>query len=414
VDSVVALLVAVVFAARSGRTPNLQDPTGQLLIQDPADRSLGMTVAFLVALPLAARRRYPLAVFWVVMLGFHFGHGAAAFDPTLTVLAGVIAAYSAVIHSPYPVLAVGSGLVGAVILLADLRADMYGVRPGLLALGILVPVALALTSIYTWKQQVRALHAEQRAATRRAVEQERSRIAHDLHDVVTHNVSVMVVQAGAARQMLDSAPELAREAMLAVETGGRAAMAELRLVMGLLTSHADDDWDDDRDGTDADTRHGRLDSDGRAAGGRDGGAAGGRAEVGVPRTPVPGLSQVPDLVRRFQETGAAVVLTEQGPARPLPAGVELAAYRVVQEGLTNVLKHAAGARVDVLVEHRPDRVRVEVRDSGGTQDAPPAPGGGHGLVGLRQRLAIYGGRLTAGTVDDGGYALVAEVPAQLP
>ncbi len=146
-DTLVALLVAVVISERSGRTPNLEDPTGQLLTQDPAARSVGMTIAFLVALPLVARRRYPLAAFWLVMLGFHFGHDIAAFDPAMTVLAGVIAAYSAVMHSPYPVLAVSSGLVGAVILLADLRADMYAVRPGMLSLGILVPAALALTTI---------------------------------------------------------------------------------------------------------------------------------------------------------------------------------------------------------------------------------------------------------------------------
>ena len=177
----------------------------------------------------------------------------------------------------------------------------------------------------------------------------------------------------------------------------------------LHTSHADDDWDED-DAWDGGVHR---EDDEHAAGGRDGAAVGERADAGVPRAPAPGLSQVSDLVRRFQETGAAVALTEQGQARPLAAGVELAAYRVVQEGLTNVLKHAAGARVDVVVDHRPDRVRVEVRDSGGTRHTPPAPGGGHGLIGLRQRLAIYGGRLTAGTVDGGGYSLVAEVPAQL-
>ncbi len=222
--------------------------------------------------------------------------------------------------------------------------------------------------------------------------------------MVTHNVSVMVVQAGAARQMLDSAPERAREAMLAVETGGRAAMADLRLVMGLLTTHADDGWGGD----------GQGDSDGHRDFDRaDGADVDDPAGTPAPRAPAPGLSQVPDLVRRFQDTGAVIDLTVHGQTCPLPAGVELAAYRVVQEGLTNVLKHAAGARVDVVVDHRPDLVRVEVTDSGGTRDASPGPGGGHGLVGLRQRLAIYGGRLTAGTVDGGGYSLIAEVPADL-
>jgi signal transduction histidine kinase len=390
-DAILALSVALVIAARSGETVSSSDveAAAGVYVGHGSAHSWGLLIAVLTALPLVVRRRYPLAAFWLTMVAAQIGHHVAGFDPVLTVLACVIAAYRAALYSPYQVVAIISALAGSVVLVAAYRANLPSVRPGLLMVAFLVPVGLAANTIHSWKQQVRALQSQQEAATRRAVQQERSRIAQDLHDVVTHSVSVMVVQAGAARSVLDTQPELTREALLAVESGGRAAMTELRHVMGLLTMGEDDP---SRDG------HG--------------------LDVAEPTTgdlaPQPGLLQVPDMVARVQDTGLSVDLVISGPPVELPAGVDVAAYRVIQEGLTNTLKHAVGARVRIEVAYLPDTLRVRITDSGGGSRASTAAGSGRGLVGLRERLAIYGGTLETGHLPDGGYHVSAVIPTDPP
>jgi signal transduction histidine kinase len=208
------------------------------------------------------------------------------------------------------------------------------------------------------------------------VEQERARIAAELHDVVSHNVSVMVVQAGAARKVLATSPEMAREALLAVEDSGRAAMAELRHVMGLLTMTS------------------------------QGGDPAGTADL----APQPGLEQIPALVERIRNGGVRVDLAIEGDVIPLPSGLDLAAYRVVQEGLTNAVKHAVGALIRVTLDYSPQRLKVDVVDTGGTASSSAATGNGRGLAGLRQRLAVYGGTLSAGPRLTGGYMVSAVIP----
>jgi signal transduction histidine kinase len=198
--------------------------------------------------------------------------------------------------------------------------------------------------------------------------------------VVTHNVSVMVIQAGAARKVMHADPDQARDALLAVESGGRAAMAELRHVMGLLT----------------------MDSDGPDPAGT--------ADL----TPQPGLDRLEALVQRVRDTGTPVELTVTGQPQPLLPGVELAAYRVVQEALTNTVKYAAGAVAAVLVEYGRDQLRVDVTDTGGTPATPAATGNGQGLIGLRERLAVYGGTLRAGPRVSGGYRVTALIPLEAP
>jgi hypothetical protein len=170
---------------------------------------------------------------------------------------------------------------------------------------------------------VRAVEAQRDTDALLAAQRERARIAQELHDVVTHNVSVMVVQAGAARAVLAVAPEKARQALLAIESGGRAAMSELRHVMGLLSMDGgppDRTWPDEL-------------------------------------TPPPGLAQVPTLVARVRDAGVPVDLTVTGTLGPLPGGVNLAAYRVVQEALTNAMNHAVGAHLSVRIDHGSDALR---------------------------------------------------------
>jgi signal transduction histidine kinase len=289
-------------------------------------------------------------------------------DPTWTLIAAVVAAYSAPMYSRFRNLAMVSVVVAAVWVIAGSN-DLPGLPTGVLTFLLISSVGLAANAIHTWRQRAQTLQREQEAATQLAIDRERARLARELHDVVGHNVSVMVVQAGAARKVLDSAPDMAREALLAVEAGGRAAMTELRQVIGLLTPETEP------------------------------------ADL----APQPGIDQLDDLAARIRETGVPVTLTITGPFTGLPAGVELTAYRVVQEALTNAVRHAAGAAVEISVSRTGGALRVEVTDTGGSPSAAVS-GGGRGLAGLRDRLAVYGGTLTAGPRPTGGYRVVAEIP----
>ncbi|MFF0474705.1 sensor histidine kinase [Streptomyces sp. NPDC004284] len=339
-----------------------------------------IVAALLTALPLVLRRRFPLAVYWVVTVASVVLHlGDAADDATRTTFAaGLVAAYSAAMHSPHRRSVLASLLAGA--LLYAVFPLVPKVDSDLVPLLVLLPLALASHGVHLWRQRERVLRAEQEAALRRAVEAERSRIARELHDVVTHNVSMMTIQAGAARTVLATSPEQAREAMLAVEAAGRTAMSELRHVMGLLTMSAD--------GPDP------------------------AADVAL--APQPGLDALAELTDRVRASGVPVEVAVRGVPVELPTGVDLAAYRVVQEALTNAVKHAAGARVSVEVEYGADRLRVEVRDTGGRRLRTAEPGGGHGLLGLRERLAVYGGTLDAGSRPHGGYRVRAVIPWEVP
>ncbi|MFE5791104.1 sensor histidine kinase [Streptomyces sp. NPDC056503] len=357
----------------------------------PGGLALMVTLAAVASGALAFRRHRPLAVLCVVT-------AATLATPQsvlrLTFYAFVIAVYSAAVYSPYRV-ATLAALPLAVLLVGTSGNSVTPIVPNeYIALLILIPMVMAAVGLRTWKlrtdegrARLSALEREQAEALRRAVEHERARIARELHDVVTHNVSVMIIQAGAARTIMGTSPEQAGEALLAVEAGGRAAMTELRHVMGLLTM-TDEDGDEDRDGT--------------------GDLAGHEAEL----APQPGLDQLDTLVARVRNAGLPVHLTVTGPPRPLPPGLELAAYRVVQEALTNTVKHAAGATAAVTVEYRPDRLRVEVTDSGGHPTT--GTGSGRGLIGLRERLAVHDGTLHAGRRLTGGYRVEALIPLETP
>ncbi|MET9433069.1 histidine kinase [Streptomyces sp. NPDC006551] len=330
----------------------------------------------LSTLPLALRRRYPLAVFATV-LGASLAIGSSA--SWITVLACVVAAYSAVVHSRYRIMAIAVLVIAAVLSGFAFR-DADPVVPGWSSPGFVLLVAGMLASLVRFLQlrlassrrRVVELQEAQEQAMRRAVEEERARIAAELHDVVTHNVSVMVIQAGAARTVMDVAPEQSKEALLAVEAGGRAAMAELRHVMGLLAA-AD---------------HAKPDG----------------------LEPQPGLAQLDALVARVRAAGTPVSVELSLPPEPLPPGVDLAAYRVVQEALTNTIKHARGAEASVSIGYTDNSLQIEVTDTGGAKEFPPVESSGRGHLGLRERLAVYEGELTAGPTHTGGYRVTARIP----
>ncbi|MDX2766358.1 histidine kinase [Streptomyces europaeiscabiei] len=369
-----------------------------------------LLLAALTALPLLVRRRYPLTAFWaVIVTTMVLNQRLGAGDTTVyTFLTCLVAAYSAAVHSPYRLRALISLVAGAALIAAFVEENFPYVTPAVIPFLVLLGVGLGANAIHTWKQRVHALQEQQEAATRLAVEHERSRIARELHDVVTHNVSVMVIQAGAARKVMDVAPDRAREALLAVEAGGRTAMTELRHVMGLLTM-----TEDDQAATAGVSAGGGVRPTGHGAGptGRGAGPAG-RAgpAVDTELAPQPGLDQLPVLTSRVRASGVPVELIVTGTPSPLSPGAGLAAYRVVQEALTNTVKHAAGARVRVTVDHTPNEVRLEVTDTGGTRTPAAASGTGRGLLGLRERLAVHGGTLRTGPRPTGGYRVQAVIP----
>ncbi len=341
-------------------------------------------VMLLVVLPLVLRRRFPLAVLWIVLATAPL---VTDYNAALRVsfYACVIAAYSAAVYSRYPVPAMAS-LPVAALLYSQLREETLPTVPdGAVPFLILVPIAVAADALRRWKRRAdedRArlsnLEREQVEALRRATEHERARIARELHDVVTHNVSVMVIQTGAARKVMETTPDEARAALLAVEASGRAAMTELRHVMGLLT------MDGDFSGQEGD------------------------GETGL--APQPGLDGLDALVQRMRDSGMQVEFVVRGERQPLASGIELTVYRLVQEALTNTVKHAAGASVRVLVEYAASHLQVEVTDTGGRPGATAGAGTGRGLIGLRERLSVYGGTLQAGPRPPGGFRLQARIP----
>jgi signal transduction histidine kinase len=215
-----------------------------------------------------------------------------------------------------------------------------------------------------WGESGRAREQERVERERSAVAAERTRIARELHDIVTHNVSVMVVQAAAGNDVFATRPERAREALQAVEETGRRALGELRRLLDV--------------------------------------------EAGDGALPQPGLARVGDLVQQVRRTGLPVELVVEGTARELPEGVDLSAYRIVQEALTNTLRHAYASRATVRIRHVPGTVEIEVDDDG--VGAPATATGGRGLVGMRERVALFGGELTAGGRPEGGFRVHARVP----
>jgi len=221
------------------------------------------------------------------------------------------------------------------------------------------------------RERVEAAEREQALAAERAANDERSRIARELHDVVAHSVSVMVVQASGVRRLLHADQEREREALMSVEQIGRQALTEMRRMLGVM-----------RTGT----------------------------EQPPALAPQPGLQYLDRLVAQVEEAGLPVSLRIEGELPELSPGVDLSAYRIVQEGLTNALKHAKGARAEVVVRYIDSSVELEISDDG--PGVPDGDGMGHGLVGMRERVALYGGTLEAGPREGGGFVLRAQLPAE--
>ncbi|GAB3836260.1 sensor histidine kinase [Dactylosporangium cerinum] len=364
-DLPLALLLAVasLVPALHNRGTQLGDLPGR-----PMD-ALAVVVIALECLPLAVRRRWPAVCLALVSIGFvvdqlrgyHLVAGAAL----------PIAVLSAAAHLQrfrHTILVVASVAYVALAVALDRRGSTEGV------VGFVTfYLALALAwGIGAWLRTTRASEAERRrhvAETTRAAE--RTRIAGELHDIVTHHVTAMVVQAEAARYLTGS-PERLDQALTAITDTGRRAITDLRQLLDLLNPD-----------------HGTE-----------------------PRTPPVG--EVHALVEQARQAGQPVEFTEDGGPAALTGGAEIAAYRVVQEALTNALKHAHGHRTTVYVHHGKNETTVTV-DTEGPDPHPAAPGGsGRGLVGLRERIGVLGGEFSAGRRTGGGFAVRARIPTGSP
>jgi signal transduction histidine kinase len=385
----------------------VRDVPGQMVVTGAGGvhpSLLLLAAAALTALPLAARRFCPIGVWLAIAVAIVAVH--SAYVPPVALGTAVYAAYSAITYSRYRNLSIAVVSVVTVAVAGTLGNELPRFPGRLTAVFAILPAAAAGLGIRVLRRRLAVSTArlrraadEAKVATERALTAERARIASELHDVVTHNVSVMIVQAGAARKILSSSPADAEDALLAVEATGRDAMTELRNLLGLLCPAAD--------GTDEPA----------AAGAPSPGAhsrPAGTATAPAALRPQPVLGEVDALIGRVRAAGLPVTLTVTGTALALPPGADLAAYRVVQEGLTNVLRHARQASASVAV-HWGDLLELTVTDDGqGTgqagQDDTSAPGQGRGLLGLRERLALYGGELEAGPRPGGGWRVSAVLP----
>ena len=356
----------------------------ELMVADGRDGSLAVNLAAVAILTgaLAWRRRAPIAAALVVFAT------AAVMTAGLTGVDDLSSIFLVVLILAYSVGSVGDtrvAVAGLGLLWAGI-AVVSTVMPETILGDYLFPMGFAFAAwgagrTVTHRSRLSAeLHeAAQRAAesreeaAARAVAQERRRIAREMHDVIAHSVSVMVVQAGGARCILGRDPARAAEAAALIERTGRDALAEMRRLLGAL-------------GPSADT-----------------------AGAPVVLAPQPTLGQLEALVDRARAAGLPVTLRLEGERRPLPAGLDLAAYRIVQEALTNAVKHAGRAPTEVLVRWGQEDLDLMIADTGDPRAVVPVEPG-HGLVGMRERVQLFGGRLHAGAVPGGGFEVRARLP----
>ena len=365
---VIAALEAVLEVAL--RNDSLRAPRSPLWLAAPA--------ILLVVLPLIGRRQFPFAApvaLWLVAALLSFVDGRLIVFASGVYVAGMIAAFLLGNLSDATQARIGLVVVlgGAAIVVyndPNRTPGEFFFTPLLFAIAWLAGFALQERAAQAAAAEERATRAEheRESAARIAVAEERAHIARELHDVVAHAVSVMVLQVGAVRHDLPQALGQDREALARVEQVGRTALAEMRRLLGALGRNGD----------------------------------------GLELAPQPGLDSLDSLLEDVGRAGLQVRLCVEGDRFTLPRAIDLSAYRIVQEGLTNALKHAHAGHADVTVGYRPDELRIEVRDDG--RGGSPGDGLGRGLVGLRERVKIYGGEMSVGGAPGGGFVLSARLP----
>jgi signal transduction histidine kinase len=368
------LLVVIAAVESAVETALRHDPPGQ-----PGPPSwFAVPAVALVVLSLLARRRFGFvapAALWLLSAALSFVDGRLVSGPAGVFLAGMAAAFL-LGNVPDTVQArLGLALVlgcAAVVVynIPDRAAGQFVFTPLLFAIAWLAGFALRERAAQAELAEARAVQAERdrESVARLAVAEERARIARELHDVVAHAVSLMVLQVGAVRHKMPESAKQDHDALQNVEQVGRAALAEMRSLLGALR----------------------------------------RDDEPVELAPQPGLGDLDALLADVRAAGLPVRVEIEGEPRALPRAVDLSAYRIVQEGLTNSLKHAGARHADVALRYGADDVQVEVRDDG--RGPSTDDGLGHGLIGINERVKIYGGDLKVGAVSGGGFVLRARLP----
>ncbi|PWU19259.1 MAG: sensor histidine kinase [Candidatus Rokuibacteriota bacterium] len=331
-----------------------------------------------MAIPLLARRRFPFggpATYWLYGAALSFVDGRLVTFMTSVFVLGMAAAF--LLGNVRDAL---KARIGLAVVVGSAAIIVYNAPNSAPSEQILIPLLFGICWLAGFALHGRAEQADaaelranqaerdREAAARVAVAEERARIARELHDVVAHSVSVMVLQAGAVRHKLPAELEADKDALKHVEQTGRAALAEMRRLLGAMRSDGD----------------------------------------GLDRAPQPGVDALGSLLEEVGRAGLPVRLHVSGDQTPLPRGIDLSAFRIVQEGLTNALKHARASHADVTLGYGPEELRIEVRDDG--VGSSTGAGRGHGLVGVRERVKIYGGEMTAGVDPDGGFVLRTRLP----
>jgi signal transduction histidine kinase len=339
---------------------------------------LAVPAIAIVPLPLLARRRFPFAgpaSVWLLAGSLSFADGQIIGFAAGVFLSGLVSAFLLGNLSD-----ARQGRIGLAVAVAGSLIIVYNdpnhapgdliFTPILFAIAWFVGFALRERVAQAEAAEARAVQAEREreVAARIAVAEERARIARELHDVVAHSVSVMVLQAGAVRHKLPAELEEDKEALGHVERTGRAALAEMRRLLGAMRTDAE----------------------------------------GAELTPQPGIDALESLLDEVRRAGLPVELHLGGERFSLPRAIDLSAYRIVQEGLTNALKHAHASHAEVTLGYAPEELRIQVRDDG--RGSATSDGLGHGLVGVRERVKIYGGEMSAGAAPEGGFVLEARLP----
>lgn len=338
--------------------------------QDPLDATAYVLVV-LVHLPLVLRSLAPVVVCCLVLAVWGV-YITAGYWPVVCSFGPMLAVYTVASLRPVRVSVPWAGLMGGAWIYAGAVSHTDG-WPSVVGQAVVYPAVLWRFGVVARRSAklTRQLRREQAERARREVAEERGRIARELHDVVAHHMSVISVQTGLARFVFDTDRPTARAALDTIDATGKEALEELRRMLTVLRA-ADDD-----------------------------------ASAG----PMPGLARLEEMAERVRAGGVPVVLTIEGTPRPLAPGVELCAYRVVQEALTNVLKHAPGASAQVRLRYAPHQVIVSVTDDGeGVIPDRVRTDGGHGLIGMHERAKLYGGQISTGPRDQGGFAVRLTLP----
>lgn len=357
VDVALAVSLAAVAAVATARNAGV------------APKEVGFPCEIGLGLILVARRRFPLATV-VAVTGLSLGEalGGVPMDQSMMPLvAGMVSIYTLSVQATRE-----RATTGFAVAVAGFCAESLAQHKGLgnivFGLVFVTPVFLAGRGFRIRTEHARLLEREQEEQARAAVEAERRRIARDLHDVISHSLGLVVLQAGAAEQVLDRDPAKARELLTEIRTTGQQTVAEFGTLLALTGATPTNSLE-----------------------------------------PSPSLDDVDQLAAKLRRTGLAVTVEREGLRRPLPSAVEVSGYRIVQEALTNATRHAGGSQVTVTLRYEPTELGIEVLDDGAGRVAA-APGTQRGLVGMRERAALFGGSVEAAPSESGGWRVAARLP----